>query len=249
MPDLPRSPQLGERPDGLLDRHLGVDDVQLVEVDALDTKAAEARLARRPEILGPSVGAELPRAFADRAALRRDHDVGRVRVQRLGDQLLAHVGAVRVGGVEELDPEVDRMAEQAARRFRVVGRPEASEAGERHPPVAETPNGEIAADREELTHRSERTPPRSGARRSATGIHAGCGRWLRQSIRNGRHLPEGRWPTATPPRAARRAPSPTSRRSASEPRAAPAPRSRRPPRPAPAAVPRRPAPARAGAPC
>ena len=56
-----------ERPDRLLDRHLGIVAVQLVEVDALELQPPQARLARLAEVLGPAVADSAP---ADRSRAR-----------------------------------------------------------------------------------------------------------------------------------------------------------------------------------
>src|SRR5256885_1325880 len=71
VPDLPLVPQLGERADGLLERHLRVVAVQLVEVDAVDAESAQAPLARLAQVLRPAVACpRLVRAVRD-PALRR----------------------------------------------------------------------------------------------------------------------------------------------------------------------------------
>ena len=70
---LPSSPQLVERADRLLDRHLGIVAVQLVEVDALELQPAQARVARAPQVLGPPVADAVLQPVAE-PALRRDHE-------------------------------------------------------------------------------------------------------------------------------------------------------------------------------
>jgi hypothetical protein len=47
--------ELGERTDRLLEWDVGVHRVQLVEIDALEAQAREARLARGAQVLGASV--------------------------------------------------------------------------------------------------------------------------------------------------------------------------------------------------
>ena len=56
----------------------------------------------------------------DGVAQHRQDDEFRIR-QRLGDQLLADVRAVRVGGVDEVDPELDRSPDAVARRVLAIG--------------------------------------------------------------------------------------------------------------------------------
>ena len=47
--------QVEQRADLILERHLGIDAVELVEVDPLQPEPAEAPLARRPQVLGAAV--------------------------------------------------------------------------------------------------------------------------------------------------------------------------------------------------
>ena len=110
------------------------------------------------QALGAAVARPLARAGAAQAALGRDHEVVRVRVQRLGDQVLADLGPVGVGGVDQVDAELDRRG--AAPRLRlvgVVGRAPDAVAGDPHRAEAEPADLEVAADREGRGHASEIT--------------------------------------------------------------------------------------------
>ena len=59
------------------------------------------------------------RAGPHQAALGRDDQVVGVRVQRLGDQALADLRAVGVGGVDEVDAEFDRPAQRGLGLVRI----------------------------------------------------------------------------------------------------------------------------------
>ena len=63
-PDLPLGTQLGERSERVLERHGRVDGVEIEEVDPLEPEPAQARLARRAQVLRPPVGAPALRALA-----------------------------------------------------------------------------------------------------------------------------------------------------------------------------------------
>jgi hypothetical protein len=77
--------ELGERADRVGERHLRVGPVQLVEVDPVQPQPPQARLARRPQVLGPAVGVDAGGRGAGLhdAALGRDDEAQRVRVQSL----------------------------------------------------------------------------------------------------------------------------------------------------------------------
>jgi hypothetical protein len=92
--------------------------VQLVQLDAVEFKPAQRRLAGGPQVVGAAVGrppdqlapgrpAAGPGAFV--AALGRDKNavVGR---ESFGDELLGDTGSVGVGCVDELDAQLDRSA-------------------------------------------------------------------------------------------------------------------------------------------
>ncbi len=69
-------------------------------------------------------------------------------MQRLGEQLLAHLGPVRVGRVEELDSKIERAAKKAPCRNRIRGVPPAAQPGQSHGPIADAAHAQVAADRE-----------------------------------------------------------------------------------------------------
>jgi hypothetical protein len=131
-------------------RHLGVDAVQLDEVDPVELQVPQRQLHLLLEVGGASHRVPLPRAGADQARLGADHQLLRVRVQRLGDDLLADEGAVGVGGVDEVDALLDGRADDAHGGV-VVDRlaPDAG-AGELHGAVAEPVDGQIPTDAERV---------------------------------------------------------------------------------------------------
>jgi hypothetical protein len=147
-PDLPRSPKLFERADGLLDRHFRVVPVQLVEVDALELQPAEALVAGCAEPLGSRVAHARLEAVAE-TALRRDDDAVRIRMERLGDDLLAPPRAVDVRRVDERDAELERAAQDANTFVRVVD--------DAHRPEAHAADFEFAAELERRVHVVDRT--------------------------------------------------------------------------------------------
>src|SRR5882757_6612129 len=113
--------QLGEHAVLVICRHRRVNPVQLEQVDALHPEAAQAHLALLAQVLRASTLEPLARAGTQEAGLGGNHQVFVVRVQRLPDQLLADVRAVRVGGVDQVHPELDGAA-QHPDRLVVVGR-------------------------------------------------------------------------------------------------------------------------------
>ena len=101
--------QLLEDPELLGGGDLGVDAVQLEEVDALQAQPAQAHQALLTQVLGTAHRWPLGGVGTDagQPRLGPDHEPVRIRVQRFADELLGHVRAVGVGGVDEVHAELD----------------------------------------------------------------------------------------------------------------------------------------------
>jgi hypothetical protein len=78
--------------------------MELIQGDLVQPQASQAALARLPQMFRPAVGIPPSGARAYESTLGRDDQILRVRMERLGDELLAHVRAVRVRSVDEIDP-------------------------------------------------------------------------------------------------------------------------------------------------
>ena len=136
--------QLDERADRLLEGHLRIGCVQLVQVDGVDAEPAQAGVAHASEVFGPAVGREHRRSrrprsegARDEATFGRDEHVVGVGNERLGDDLLTRPVAVDVGGVDELHAEVDRAPHQLRRRLTRTHHPHRAETETRHLAVAD----------------------------------------------------------------------------------------------------------------
>src|SRR6185437_14629895 len=147
LADLPLVLKILQRADRLLVRDLRIRGVQLVEVDPLEAEASQRALACLAQVLRAAIARPetvLALAVADGAALGRDDEVVRVGTERLGDQLLADLGAVGVGGVDQIDAELDRAPEHGDRFVAVRGRAEDFGAGDPHRAEAEPADLEVA---------------------------------------------------------------------------------------------------------
>ena len=148
VPDLPFPLELEECADRLAERHRRVRPVELVQRDLLEPQAAEAAFARLLQVIGSAVGRPPPGARTLEASLRGDDQVVGIRMQRLGDEVLAHLGTVRVGGVDEVHVELNGSAQH---RLGLVGvgrlAPDAAP-GDAHRAEPEAIDGDVAADRD-----------------------------------------------------------------------------------------------------
>src|SRR5215211_4094750 len=144
MANLALVAQIAKGSDRLLKRHDRVGCVQLVEVDAVYAQPPEASLAAFPQPLWPSV---LETAVAwPEAALRRNHEIFRVGIQRLRDQFLADLRPVRVGRVDQVNPELEDPAEQLLRCVPILRRPRAPLTQNAKRPETEPANLEVAPE-------------------------------------------------------------------------------------------------------
>ena len=155
QPDLALVSQLTERTDRLLDRHLGIVAVQLVEIDAVELQPPQARLARAPQVFRAPVANSILQAPAE-PALRRDHDTLRVRMKRFRDDLLADAAAVDVGGVDQRHAQLDRAPDDAHALLPVRD--------DAHRAEAEPAHLELAAEHEGRVHGCSGSPPASAER-------------------------------------------------------------------------------------
>src|ERR1700719_4694498 len=101
-------------------------------------------LDRRPQMFRPTVLDPFVRSGPLKSRFGRDQKTGRIWMQRLGDETLANYGAVRVGGVDQIDSQL-QCATQNCDRLNMIGRfsPDAG-AGELHRAEPEPVNRNIA---------------------------------------------------------------------------------------------------------
>ena len=118
--------------------------MELVEGDLVQLQSAQAALADLPQVLGPAVGIPYPRAGPYQPALGRDDQVIGIGVKGLGDELLADVGAIAVGCVDEVDPEVDGPAQDCDAGVVIGRRTPDPLARYPHGPKAHAANGQVA---------------------------------------------------------------------------------------------------------
>jgi hypothetical protein len=149
--DLALRDQLGHRPDGLLDRRVDVDAVLVVEVDVVGAEALQRVLARLLDVLGAPVGGAAARVggIADDPELRGQHDLVAAIGDRAPDEALVCVRAVDVGGVEEVDAQLDGAMDHGDRLV-VVAR--AVELGHAHAAQAEGGDGGAGAAQRACLH-------------------------------------------------------------------------------------------------
>jgi hypothetical protein len=111
VPDLAGLDQLADRPGDLLDRHLRVDAVLVEDVQPIGPQVPQAVLRDLADVLRPAVQRlAQPRVLRHvEPELGRQHDLVAEALHRLAEQLLVTAGAtaVQLGGVEEVDPQLE----------------------------------------------------------------------------------------------------------------------------------------------
>ena len=146
MPDLALVLQSLQRADRFLKWDFGIGAMKLVEIDLIDPQALQAALARRAQMLGPAVGIPLARPRPLEPTFGRDHELFGIGVQGFGDQALADLRSVGIGGVDEIDAQLERPAQHPL-AFLPIGRlaPDPLP-GETHRPETEAIDRHVAAD-------------------------------------------------------------------------------------------------------
>ena len=100
--------QLSHRAHRLFDRHVRIDPVQVVQVDDIDTEAAEAGFARRPHTLGSRVhlGCRAARA-ENEAEFAGQDDLTASFSDRTADERLVGASPVCIGGIDQRDAQIE----------------------------------------------------------------------------------------------------------------------------------------------
>jgi hypothetical protein len=142
VPDLALVAELAQGADLVGERDVRVDAVQLVERELVQLEPAQAEFGLLAQVFGAAERDPLA-AQVDMAALGGDHQIGRVRVQCLGQQLLVVAEVIGVGGVDEVDAEFDGAAGDPDR-----GRPvqPGRQSGQPHRAEPEPVNPQVTAD-------------------------------------------------------------------------------------------------------
>jgi hypothetical protein len=93
--------------------------VLVVEVDVIDAEPAERAVDRAAHVLGAAVGRPVHLIVVGDPELRRDHELVALAGDRLADELLVGAAAVHLGGVQEIDAELERAVDRRRRLFLV----------------------------------------------------------------------------------------------------------------------------------
>ena len=103
VPHDPLEHQFAHCADGLLYRCFWIEAMQVIQIDVIRTQAFQARLARGPHVLGPTVDALLAgHARALQTKFRGEHDLLAPANQELADQFLVGVRPIRISRVQEI---------------------------------------------------------------------------------------------------------------------------------------------------
>ncbi len=112
--DLAAVDQVRERGQRLLDVGVGVRPVDLVQVDVVGLQAAQ-RVLDLGHDPAPGVASLVGIVAHRRRTLGREDDVVAAPLERLADDLFGLAAGVHVGGVDEVDPRVQRLVDDADR--------------------------------------------------------------------------------------------------------------------------------------
>src|SRR6185312_7678518 len=120
---------------------------ELPEVEPIDAQVTQALVRLLDEVLRSPERHPAVRAGARQARLGGDAQVA-VGMQRLTNEALRDVGAVRVGGVDEVDAELARPLQRADRLRAIGGLAPDAGPGDPHRPEPQAMDGELAAELE-----------------------------------------------------------------------------------------------------
>ena len=149
VPHLALLDQPGHGADGVLDGHARIHPVLVVEVDAVDAQPLEARLAGLRHVLGPAVDPGGAVRLPQVAELGGQHHPVALAPEGPAQQLLVLPPAVHVGGVQEVDAQVEGAVDDRD-GLRVVAL--AVDVGHGHAPESDGRDGQCALAECTLLH-------------------------------------------------------------------------------------------------
>ena len=110
-------------PDGVFDRHCGIDAMHAVEIDGIHTQPLERLVARQHDVVRMSSAETGRRGNARQrkiAELRADQEFVALALDRPRDQFFVAAVAIGIGGHQQIDAEFE-CAMNRRDRFSVVG--------------------------------------------------------------------------------------------------------------------------------
>jgi hypothetical protein len=123
-----------------------VHQAQVDQVHALDAQGAQVVLDALAQLLRGERGQPGAGLVAAGADLRHELEVLRVGMERLADEVVDHVGAVVLRGVDVVDAELDGAAQDGAGAVGVARRAEDAGAGELHGAESDAADGLVAQE-------------------------------------------------------------------------------------------------------
>lgn len=125
-----------------------VNAVQLEKIDAFEAEAAETAFAGGAQVLGTTVGDPFVGAGAVEAGFSGNQQIFGVRIQSFGDDFFADMRAVGIGGVDEINSQVDGAAKNLNGFGTIFGFAPNALSSKAHGSVTEAVDGDITANAE-----------------------------------------------------------------------------------------------------
>ena len=143
--------QLLHRQELVAARHPAVNAVQLPERYPVQTQLAATFVGARDQVFGAAVDVPHVGPAAREAGLGGD-DQPVIGMQRLVDQLFGNIGAVGVGGINEVDAQLRQAFQHADRFVPVTRRAPDPATGNLHGAISQPVDDQVAADGEGAGH-------------------------------------------------------------------------------------------------
>ena len=82
--------------------------MQLINVNTIEMQALQTALKSFCEMLGAGIVCPLTRTGPFPSTLGRDDQIGRIGIERFGDQLFGCAGTIRICGVDQIHTKLNR---------------------------------------------------------------------------------------------------------------------------------------------
>src|SRR6185437_14738390 len=86
----------------------------------LELQSLQARMAGRPQVLGPPIMIPRPLVGTRQSTLGCDQQPTRIRIQCLRNEILVYERTIRIGGINEIDSQLDGSPQYVARLIHIL---------------------------------------------------------------------------------------------------------------------------------
>src|SRR5437763_14328553 len=141
-----------ERADRFFNRNFGIDGVQLIQIDPLQTQPLQTSFYSLFKMVRSAIWHPLAGSRPSETAFCRDNESFRIRMEGFCYQQFARVRPVRIGCVDQIDAQLGRASENLERVRSIWPPPPTAFPGDTPSAKTKPVHGQIAAEFKSCVH-------------------------------------------------------------------------------------------------